>query len=102
MLNEKLSVIKENLKDYMVKNCYNIDFQENDKLVFDIEACAINNGTEMLTYSIALMSCTDKTDTMYWFNSVDKFLEMLLEQKSKKIRQNENLATKSIESSVLA
>ena len=85
MLNEKLEIIKENLKDYMVKNCYNIDFQENDKLVFDIEACAINDGTEMLTYSIALMSCYDKSDTMYWFNSVDGFLDMLLAQKNKKI-----------------
>ena len=85
MLNEKLSVIKENLRDYMIKNCYNIDFQENDKLVFDIEACAINNGIEMLTYSIAMMSCYDKSDTMYWFNSVDGFLDMLLQQTNKKI-----------------
>ncbi len=86
MLNKRLKTIKADLKNYMIKNCYDVyEFQENDMLVFDIEACAINNGTEMLTYSIAMMSCLDDSDTMYWFNSVDKFLDMLLNQKSKKI-----------------
>ena len=86
MLNKKLEIIKKNLRDYMVRNCYDVyDFQENDILVFDIEACPINNGTEMLTYSIAMMGCYDDSDTMYWFNSVDKFLDMLLNTKKKKI-----------------
>ena len=86
MLNKRLESIKNNLEEYTIKNDYKAyEFKDNDVLVFDIEACAINNGSEMLTYSIALMSCTDKTDKMYWFNSVDKFLEMILEQKSKKI-----------------
>ena len=79
-INEKLSVIKENLSNHRVIN-QPMSFKRDDVLVFDIEACAINNHSEMLTYSIACMSCYDESDTMYWYNDVEYFLDMLLKAK---------------------
>ena len=84
-LNEILSYKKNHLKRY-TKDISKIKFKKHDVLVFDIEACAINNHTEMLTYSIACISCYDETDTMYWTNSVDKFLDTLLLSKAKTIK----------------
>ena len=40
----------------------------------------------MLTYSIACISCYDESDTMYWTNSVDSFLDTLLSSKAKTIK----------------
>ena len=48
MLNEKLSIIKQNLLSYK-KPLKEMNVNNNDILVFDIEACAIKNHTEMLT-----------------------------------------------------
>lgn len=84
-LNDLLNKKKENLINFMITN-QPIPFRENDILVFDIEACAINNHTEMLTYSIACMSCYDNTDTMYWYNDVEYFLDMLLNANCKNIK----------------
>ena len=84
-LNEVLSYKKNHLKRY-TKDISKIKFKKHDVLVFDIEACAINNHTEMLTYSIACISCYDDTDTMYWTNSVDDFLDTILLSKSKTIK----------------
>ena len=84
-LNELLKNKKDNLTNFMIIN-KPIPFIENDILVFDIEACAIKNHTEMLTYSIACISCYDKTDTMYWYNNVEYFLDMLLNTKRKNIK----------------
>ena len=55
-INEKLKFIKENLSNHKIIN-QTMSFKPNDVLVFDIEACAINNHSEMLTYSIACMAC---------------------------------------------
>ena len=74
-LNETLKNNKDNLSLHMVIN-QSIPFKENDVLVFDIEACGINNNTEALTYSIACISCFDDTDTMYWYNDVENFLDI--------------------------
>lgn len=84
-LNEVLSYKKNHLKRY-TKDISKIKFKKHDVLVFDIEACAIKNHTEMLTYSIACISCYDETDTMYWTNSVDNFLDTLLLSKAKTIK----------------
>lgn len=84
-INKKLAFIKNNLTDYMVVN-QPMPFKNNDELVFDIEACAINNKTEMLTYSIACMSCHDETDRMYWYNDVEYFLDMLLNADCKSLK----------------
>ena len=84
-LNEVLSYKKNHLKKF-TKDISKIKFKKHDVLVFDIEACAIENHTEMLTYSIACISCYNESDTMYWTNSVDKFLDTLLMSKSKTIK----------------
>ena len=84
-LNELLAFNKKHLRRYR-RRFNKIKFKKNDVLVFDIEACAIKNHTEMLTYSIACISCYDNTDTMYWTNSVDEFLDTLLLSKSKSIK----------------
>ena len=84
-LNELLKNKKDNLSNFMIAN-KPIPFIENDVLVFDIEACAIKNHTEMLTYSIACMSCYDNTDIMYWYNDVEYFLDMLLNTKRKNLK----------------
>ena len=84
-LNEVLSYKKNHLKRY-TKDISKLKFKKHDVLVFDIEACAIKNHTEMLTYSIACISCYDETDTMYWTNSVDNFLDTLLLSKAKTIK----------------
>ena len=84
-INELLAFNKKHLRRYRRK--FNkIKFKKHDVLVFDIEACAIKNHTEMLTYSIACISCYDNTDTMYWTNSVDEFLDTLLLTKAKTIK----------------
>lgn len=79
MLNERLKNINCNLMNFIsIKQDFPI---LNDKVMnfsFDIEACAINNKTEMLTYSIALMSCDNDSDVCYWYNDVSKFMDMLL------------------------
>ena len=84
-INELLTFNKKHL-DMFKRSFKEIKFKENDVLVFDIEACAIKNHTEMLTYSIACISCYDDNDTMYWTNSVDEFLDILLLSKAKTIK----------------
>ena len=84
-INELLAFNKKHLRRFK-RNFNKIKFKKHDVLVFDIEACAIKNHTEMLTYSIACISCYDNTDTMYWTNSVDEFLDTLLLSKAKTIK----------------
>ena len=84
-INEVLSERKENLDKHM-KKFSDMKFKKHDVLVFDIEACAIKNHTEMLTYSIACMSCYDKNDIMYWYNDVEYFLDMLLLSNAKTLK----------------
>lgn len=86
-LNERLKAIKERgIMNYI--NRARIS-SEDEKTVlnfaFDIEACAINNKSEMLTYSIALMSCDNDTDVCYWYNNVSNFNDMLLNTNCKEI-----------------
>lgn len=85
MLNEKLSIIKQNLLSYK-KPLKEMNVNNNDILVFDIEACAIKNHTEMLTYSIAVMNCNEPTDIMYWTNNVSEFMDYLLNLNVKNVK----------------
>ena len=84
-INELLAFNKKHLSRYR-RNISKIKFKKHDVIVFDIEACAIKNHSEMLTYSIACISCYDDNDVMYWTNSVDSFLDTLLTSKSKTIK----------------
>ena len=84
-INDVLYDRKTNLNKHMrIKK--DMKFKKHDVLVFDIEACAIKNHTEMLTYSIACMSCYDNEDVMYWYNDVEQFLDMLLLSNSKSLK----------------
>ena len=80
-INKVLEERKNNLNKHM-KEFKNIKFKKNDVLVFDIEACPIKNHTDMLTYSIACISCYDENDIMYWTNDVEEFLDTLLNKAS--------------------
>ena len=55
-LNERLKAIKERgIMNYINKARISCDDEKSVlNFAFDIEACAINNKSEMLTYSIAL------------------------------------------------
>lgn len=86
-LNERLKVIKNNgIMNYISKDKIKAT-SDKDVLnfAFDIEACAINNKSEMLTYSIALMSCNNDSDLCYWYNNVSKFNDMLINLNCKQI-----------------
>lgn len=78
MLNEKLKQITEKLSDYIYKFKPLETSQDVVHYTLDIEACAIKNKSEMLTYSIACMSCDNDSDICYWHNDVERFLNMVL------------------------
>lgn len=85
MLNKRLIEISQNLNKYILKNRKLNDDKDYLHYTLDIEACAINNHSEMLTYSIACMSCNDDSDLCYWYNDVDSFLEMILRLNCKEL-----------------
>ena len=86
-LNERLKRIKEEgIMHYVSKSrITSEDEKATLNYAFDIEACAINNKSEMLTYSIALMSCDNDSDICYWYNNVSIFNDMLLNLRCKEI-----------------
>lgn len=86
-LNERLKAIKEKgITNYINKSrLVSNDEKAILNFAFDIEACAINNKSEMLTYSIALMSCDNDSDICYWYNNVSNFNDMLIELNCKEI-----------------
>lgn len=83
-LNERLEKITNELeKHYLHNTIPNYDGVQN--FAFDIEACYLKEKNEMLTYSIALMSCDNNTDICYHYKSVDKFMNDLLSFEKKTI-----------------
>lgn len=86
-LNERLKAIKEKgITNYINKSrLVSNDEKAILNFAFDIEACAINNKSEMLTYSIALMSCDNDSDICYWYNNVSNFNDMLIDLNCKEI-----------------
>ena len=83
-LNERLKNITENLdRYYSFSNIPN--YAETQNFAFDIEACYLKEKNEMLTYSIALMSCDNNTDICYHYRTVDTFMNDLLSIKKKTI-----------------
>lgn len=83
-LNERLKNITENLDNYYsYRNIPN--YAETQNFAFDIEACYLKEKNEMLTYSIALMSCDNNTDICYHYRTVDSFMNDLLSIKKKTI-----------------
>ena len=83
-LNERLEKITSELeKHYLHDTIPNYGDVQN--FAFDIEACYLKEKNEMLTYSIALMSCDNNTDICYHYKSVDKFMNDLLSINKKTI-----------------
>jgi hypothetical protein len=83
-LNERLKIITDNLDNYY--SYRNIpDYANVQNFAFDIEACYLKEKNEMLTYSIALMSCDNNSDICYHYRTVDTFMKDLLSIKKKTI-----------------
>ena len=83
-LNERLKNITDNLDNYYFYRTIP-DYANVQNFAFDIEACYIKEKNEMLTYSIALMSCDNNSDICYHYRTVDTFMNDLLSFKKKTI-----------------
>ncbi|MGM9835016.1 MAG: DNA polymerase [Bacilli bacterium] len=83
-INEKLKLREENIINSFVVNQPIEVYCDDPTFAFDIEACYLKEKNEMLTYSIAVMSCNNNTDLMYWYNSIDNFLKALINIRCKK------------------
>ena len=73
MLNERLTEINKNIKDYI---CYNTIPTSMTFGAFDIEACYIKSTNSMLTYSLSLKSVED--DMCYLYKDVKLFINDLM------------------------
>lgn len=86
MLNKTLENIQKDIDKYFIENeeieVYNY---EEMNFVLDIEACPTGNVDEVLTYSIAIMSCDNDLHICNKYNKVEDFLEMFLTLNCKKV-----------------
>ena len=73
MLNERLTEINKNIKDYI---CYNTIPTSMTLSAFDIEACYIKSTNSMLTYSLALKSVEE--DKCFLYKDVKLFINDLM------------------------
>ncbi len=78
-LNELLKNINDNVEKYFIENFNFEDLGEN--FVLDIESCGLNNNTECLVYSIAIMDIDDNLNNCYVFRSVHQFMEAIINAK---------------------
>ena len=78
-LNELLKNINDNVEKYFIENFNFEDLGEN--FVLDIESCGLNNNTECLVYSIAIMDIDDNLNNCYVFRSVHQFMETIINAK---------------------
>ena len=74
MLNERLTEINKNIKDYITYNTIPTSITFG---AFDIEACYIKSTNSMLTYSLALKSVTD--DMCYLYKDIKLFINDLMD-----------------------
>lgn len=86
MLNKKLKEIHNNLDDYFIENeglrVYDEDIMN---FVLDIEACPTGKPNEVMTYSIAIMSCDNTDYICNKYNKVEDFMNMILNLNCKKV-----------------
>lgn len=78
-LNKILKGINNNVEKYFIGSFNFDDLGEN--FVLDIESCGINNNTECLVYSIAIMDIDDNLNNCYVFRSVDNFMSAIINAK---------------------
>lgn len=75
-LNLKLKELNNNVEKYFIEK---FDFNSLGKnLVLDIESCGLNNNTECLVYSVAIMDIDEKTDNCYVYRSVESFMNAII------------------------
>ena len=77
MLNERLTEINKNIKDYI---CYNTIPTSMSFGAFDIEACYIKSTNSMLTYSLALKSVEE--DMCYLYKDIKLFIDDLMDHEN--------------------
>ena len=78
-LNKLLKGINDNVEKYFIERFNFDDLGEN--FVLDIESCGLNNNTECLVYSIAIMDIDDNLNNCYVFRSVHQFMEAIINAK---------------------
>ena len=78
-LNKLLKGINDNVEKYFIEKFNFDDLGEN--FVLDIESCGINNNTECLVYSVAIMDIEDNLNNCYVFRSVNQFMEAIINAK---------------------
>ena len=78
-LNKLLKGINDNVENYFIEKFEFDNLGEN--FVLDIESCGINNNTECLVYSIAIMDIDDNLNNCYVFRSVHQFMEAIVNAK---------------------
>ena len=84
-LQERMKEIHNNINNYFLEN-YELPVNPIEtNIVLDIEACPTENKNEVLTYSIAVMSCDNNKHICYKYNNVSDFMNMLLNLKTQKI-----------------
>lgn len=86
MLNKILEDIQKDIDVYFIEN-KEIEVYNYEKMnfVLDIEACPTGVKDEVLTYSIAVMSCDNDLHICYKYNKVNDFMNMILKLKCKEV-----------------
>lgn len=85
MLNEIMKNIHNDLDNYFYENVALKPYDKTMNFVLDIEACPTKNKDEVLTYSIAIMSCDNDNHICYKYNKVSDFMDMILSLNAEKV-----------------
>ena len=85
MLNEIMKNIHNDLDNYFYENVTLKPYDKIMNFVLDIEACPTKNKDEVLTYSIAIMSCDNDNHICYKYNRVSDFMDMMLSLNAEKV-----------------
>ena len=85
MLNKIMQNIHNDLDNYFYENVTLKPYDKIMNFVLDIEASPTENKNEVLTYSIAIMSCDNDDYICYKYNKVSDFMDMMLSLNAEKV-----------------
>lgn len=85
MLNKIMQNIHNDLDNYFYENVTLKPYDKIMNFVLDIEASPTENKDEVLTYSIAIMSCDNDEYICYKYNKVSDFMDMMLSLNAEKV-----------------
>lgn len=85
MLNKIMQNIHNDLDNYFYENVTLKPYDKIMNFVLDIEASPTENKNEVLTYSIAIMSCDNDDYICYKYNKVSDFMDMTLSLNAEKV-----------------